>query len=81
MNTQFKDGGRYQPGDFWLIPARTTTGDVEWPRSGDEPDFRHPAGIDFATASLAFVRGLENGQLDDLRCVFDRLACPPPGKA
>jgi hypothetical protein len=77
VQVQFEDGGHYRPGDFWLIPARTATGDVEWPRSGDEPDFRHPAGIDFATAPLAFVRSLESGQLDDLRCLFERRACPP----
>ena len=31
----FATGGQYRAGDYWLIPARTTTGDVEWP---DEVD-------------------------------------------
>jgi hypothetical protein len=77
VQVQFAQGGRYRPGDFWLVPARTATGDVEWPRSGDEPDFRRPAGVAVHTAPLAVVRGLESGQLEDLRCLFDRLACPP----
>lgn len=31
----FVKGGQYRTGDYWLIPARTATGDVEWP---DEVD-------------------------------------------
>lgn len=27
----FEAGGDVLPGDYWLIPARTSTGDVEWP--------------------------------------------------
>jgi Family of unknown function (DUF6519) len=27
----FSKGGDYRAGDYWLIPARTATGDVEWP--------------------------------------------------
>ncbi|MDH3287849.1 MAG: DUF6519 domain-containing protein [Betaproteobacteria bacterium] len=26
----FAKGGQYRAGDYWLIPARTATGDVEW---------------------------------------------------
>ena len=28
------DGGTFAVGDYWLIPARTLTGRVEWPRTG-----------------------------------------------
>jgi Family of unknown function (DUF6519) len=31
IEIQFGDGGDYRTGDYWLIPARTATGDVEWP--------------------------------------------------
>ena len=31
------DGGTYAGGDYWLIPARTLTGKVEWPRNGGSP--------------------------------------------
>lgn len=34
----FAKGGEYRPGDYWLIPARVATGDVEWPSE------RAPAG-------------------------------------
>jgi hypothetical protein len=27
----FAQGGQYKAGDYWLIPARVATGDVEWP--------------------------------------------------
>jgi hypothetical protein len=40
----FEPGGKYRPGDYWMIPARTITGDVEWPRNDDgEPQARPPA--------------------------------------
>ncbi|MBV9991077.1 MAG: hypothetical protein JOZ72_07265 [Alphaproteobacteria bacterium] len=33
VQVQFSDPGTtiYRPGDYWLIPARVATGDVEWP--------------------------------------------------
>ena len=27
----FAKGGQYRVGDYWLVPARTATGDVDWP--------------------------------------------------
>jgi hypothetical protein len=78
VQVQFAPGGNYRTGDHWLVRASTATGDVEWPRSGDDPAWRRPAGVTLATAPLALIR-LNQKQflLDDLRCVFDRLACPP----
>ena len=35
------DGGTFAAGDYWLIPARTLTGNVEWPVDGAIP----PAAI------------------------------------
>jgi hypothetical protein len=32
----FVGGGPYWPGDYWLIPARVATGDVEWPQELDD---------------------------------------------
>ena len=32
----FAKGGQYQAGDYWQIPARTATGDVEWPHDHDK---------------------------------------------
>jgi hypothetical protein len=36
VQIQFQTSGAvYRTGDYWLIPARTATGDVEWPRETD----------------------------------------------
>ncbi len=36
VQIQFKPSGdRYRTGDYWLIPARTATGDIEWPMKTD----------------------------------------------
>jgi hypothetical protein len=32
VRIQFQPGGTYRTGDYWLVPARTATGDVEWPQ-------------------------------------------------
>jgi hypothetical protein len=39
----FAAGGEYRAGDYWLIPARTATGDVEWPDEVDSKDNLVPA--------------------------------------
>ena len=31
VTIQFQAGGEYRSGDYWLIPARTASGDIEWP--------------------------------------------------
>jgi hypothetical protein len=36
VQIQFQiSGAVYRTGDYWLLPARTVTGDVEWPRETD----------------------------------------------
>lgn len=32
---RFAAGGNYRTGDYWLVPARVATGDVEWPTQLD----------------------------------------------
>ncbi len=54
------DHHEYRTGDFWLIPARTATGDVIWPREPDEGDGTVPAavrpgGVEHHYAPLAHV--------------------------
>jgi hypothetical protein len=47
---------KYRPGDYWLIPARLATGDVEWQRDRDlKPIPRRPHGVDHHYAPLAIV--------------------------
>jgi photosystem II stability/assembly factor-like uncharacterized protein len=50
----FDLGGTYRPGDFWQIPARTITADVEWPRDEHgKPIARPPAGVEHRYCRLA----------------------------
>ncbi len=53
--------GSYKTGDYWLIPARTATTDVEWPLDPitGEPATESPAGIVHHYCRLALL------QLDD----------------
>jgi hypothetical protein len=60
--------GMLRVGDYWLIPARTETGDVEWPGEAANPEPLPPMGIDYAFAPLAVVRPGNN--IDDLRMEF-----------
>jgi Family of unknown function (DUF6519) len=50
----------YRSGDYWLIPARTAIGDVEWPKVRNSegnlvPDARLPHGVDHRYAPLAII--------------------------
>lgn len=45
----------YRTGDYWLIPARTATGDVEWPGPKSEPDGVGPDGVTHHHAPLAII--------------------------
>lgn len=78
---------QYRTGDYWLIPARVATGDVEWPyelvpdpndasRKIKQPKPIPPHGVEHHYAPLAIVT-LDNGQptaVVDLRHKF-----PPQG--
>jgi hypothetical protein len=60
---------RYGAGDYWLIPARTITGDVEWPGPVTDPDFLPPHGVLHHYAPLALLTRKADGTFDirDLR--------------
>jgi hypothetical protein len=60
---------RYGVGDYWLIPARTITGDVEWPGPVNDPVFLPAHGIMHHYAPLATItRGPNNiFTVNDLR--------------
>lgn len=60
----------YRTGDYWLIPARTATGDVEWPGTKDAPKPREPHGVTHHYAPLAIIEvtdGLLTVQTPDCR--------------
>ncbi|MEV4869220.1 DUF6519 domain-containing protein [Streptomyces syringium] len=72
----FEPGGRYRPGDYWAVAARTATGTVEWPVAADSrPLLQPPAGVDAHYAPLAWVVGGERA-VTDLRYTFRPLAVP-----
>jgi uncharacterized protein DUF6519 len=59
----------YRTGDHWLIPARTATGDVEWPTDpASRPLLQAPTGIAVHYAPLAWVAGDQTPA--DLRRTF-----------
>jgi hypothetical protein len=45
----------YRAGDYWLIPARVATGNVEWPKENGEPKPQYPHGVLHHYAPLAFI--------------------------
>lgn len=62
----------YRTGDYWLIPARVATGDVEWPtvadvdaqgNPGHTPVALPPAGIQHHYAPLAEVKIAADGKV------------------
>jgi hypothetical protein len=61
---------KYRTGDYWLIPARTATGDVEWPGDVGNPEAQPPHGIDHHYAPLAIVENGEVALEGDCRCSF-----------
>jgi len=63
----------YRSGDYWFIPARTATGDVEWPGDPDNPQALPPQGIQHHYAPLALA-GTATGGLIHLRRAFSGLA-------
>lgn len=64
------DDAVYKKGDYWLIPARTATGDVEWPGTVDNPAPLPPHGVVHNYAPLALISVNEAGGItsnDDCR--------------
>ncbi len=58
---------QYRTGDYWLIPARVATGDVEWPGAVGKPEALPPFGIEHHYAPLAIVNINEKPVATDLR--------------
>jgi Family of unknown function (DUF6519) len=74
----------YRSGDYWLIPARAATRDIDWPRTNDEKGHvmyaeRGPRGSDHRYAPLAYVTADKEGCVSvehDCRCVVSPLGQP-----
>jgi len=73
----FEPGGVYRPGDYWLIPARTVTGDVEWPRDASgTPLPQPPEGIENRICRLGLIEVAADGAVtvkSDCRNLFPPL--------
>ena len=81
IEIQFGDGSDYHTGDYWLIPARIATGDVEWPVERDANDNPkrdasgnvnplplEPAGVKHYYAPLALITVAATGTAVKLDC-------------
>ncbi|HKI06188.1 MAG TPA: DUF6519 domain-containing protein [Thermoanaerobaculia bacterium] len=62
----------YRRGDYWLIPARTATGDVEWPGPPENPQALPPQGVEhrFAPLGVLLDPTASTRDLRDLRSQF-----------
>ena len=85
VRIQFEPDGNYRTGDYWLIPARTETGDVEWPGEVGRPEPRPPNGVEHHYAPLARILVSGAGRVvsveGDFRRRFGPLARCPVGRA
>jgi hypothetical protein len=70
---------QYRTGDYWLIPARTATANVEWPTGPDGPLALPPNGVEHHYAPLALVQVSEAGVVVNTSCqkVIHPLAVSP----
>ncbi len=60
----------YRTGDYWLVPARTATGDVIWPPDSGDPIFVAPHGIEHHYAPLATINPKTPAIITDYRRHF-----------
>jgi len=74
---------QYRTGDYWLIPARVATGNVEWPNLRDakqqaQPIALPPHGVEHHYAPLAIISLNATGNVTitepNLRCTFAPIA-------
>jgi hypothetical protein len=86
IQIQFQPGATYRTGDYWLIPARVATGDVEWPKlrnaqgnlvldenNQPQPAALPPHGVEHHYAPLAVIEVDNDGTISavtDLRRNF-----------
>lgn len=79
VQIQFVEGGYYNTGDYWLIPARTATGDVIWPYTDETKEHRKPLpphGIKHHYAPLAIVKAKEESSTErEGNEIYDIISC------
>jgi hypothetical protein len=77
IQISFSPAGTYRTGDYWLIPARVATGQIEWPATPDPTgvlvnDAVSPDGIQHHYAPLGILTS-QNGEfaINPCRCTFN----------
>lgn len=77
VQVQFQPGGNYRTGDYWIIPARTNSADIEWPRDPNDETITVPqgrAGIHHHICKLGILaRDAAGFQFTDCRPLFPPL--------
>ena len=80
VHVEFSQPGEsaFRSGDYWLIPARTATADVEWPGPARDPASLAPRGVEHHYAPLAVLVSRERRVTvgADCRLTFEPLARP-----
>lgn len=69
-------GEQFHSGDYWLIPARTATANIEWPMIGNVPQAIAPHGVRHHFAKLAVMERSAAGiwtRISDCRPLFPAL--------
>ena len=69
------EGTSFHSSDYWTIPARTATGQIEWPPGGSDGEpFQPPASVQVHSAPLARVVHEHHGvRVEDCRRKFSPL--------
>lgn len=81
VEVQFSNGP-FRSGDYWLIPARTATGEIEWPPfavPNTSPEPQPPRGIAHHYCRLALLTLGSDGKewhVDDCRKLFPPITEP-----
>ena len=79
IQVQFAEGGETRTGDYWLIPARVATGNIEWPNPDTEGKKvstirMPPRGVVHHYAPLGFVTWPGGTiDIDQCHCEFEPL--------
>jgi hypothetical protein len=89
IEVSFQDG-TYHSGDYWTIPARTASGQIDWPPcGGDGNPCQPPQSVVVHLAPLACIHWVESTtlegggwlQIDDCRRIFSPLTSLSPAAA
>lgn len=77
---------QYRTGDYWLIPARTALGDIEWPRqtltdpqgnTSESPLAKPPDGIDHHYAQIGTITVGNDGQATNTTSTIHKFSPVP----